>query len=332
MRTLSSSSQLSYISPLTASTLIIKLILVVTLLCSCSTAIETATDEAAHSSHLMHPHIDRFYGILTNNSYVFRLVGRADITAEHQELGISLADMAVDDPNEFYPLLCVVSETLQRCEFLYRNQDGNVMTLNGDQLDQLRTYTSNRRESLAAGFTHKQFKRAGLVLAWTIAPTTVFLQFASHNFSTVSKFFRKEIQLGLGVGSLVALALGTKLYLEHERYDSRQKITQFWQQQAPAHTPIPQLRQTDPFGISTTIYDQLLFAEEGKLEKLSMFWPMDKFTLNLAHEYNETLILYGSQDSSNLAMIHSRCFINEDTAELECTKIYPFTSHESSAE
>lgn len=301
----------------------------VTVSVALSSCLGAPLTEAPDSSRLSHPHRGSLVELIERGQ-MLQLMTREeaiDVLTKDDAAPLQESAAAVSSEAELVAVLCPLPrDEAQPCQSIFRNVAGEQIILSMEVLEQLYANVQERSEWM---HTHQLdlFKTRGmLVVGWSIAPTAVFLQFASHDYMKLSKYLKKELMLGLSVAGLIGMVAGTKAYFDYERRLMKQAGHEYWLSKAQPGTLMPPAALTPKVGAH--IYGHLIDGDEDELtdkvkkyKRLSLAHPMRRFTLELAQEYNETIILFEMQAE----LIHSRCLEDQSgSVELACSPIYPF--------
>lgn len=293
--------------------------------------------ETPDSSRLSHPHRGSLVELIERGQ-MLQLMTREEaidvLTTTDDVAQLQEGAAPASSEEELVAVLCPLPrDEAQPCQSIFRNVAGEQIILSMEVLQQLYANVQERSEWM---HTHQLdlFKTRGiLVVGWSVAPTAVFLQFASHDYMKLSKYLKKELMLGLSIAGLIGMVAGTKAYFDYERRLMKQVGHEYWLSKAQPGTLMPPTALTPKVGAH--IYGHLIDGDEDELtdkrkkyKRLSLAHPMRKFTLELAQEYNETIILFGMQAE----LIHSRCLEDQNgSVELVCSPIYPFEQTSTSS-
>lgn len=301
---------------------------------------------------LSHPHQE---GLSTQQSYnqivdklkhtyVFQFRNKNNLPAQlRQDLSADSEANSNQNPDSattLYPMLCAVEhrsginykeldddiDSLKRnitCHLIYRDAQNTSMALDLKVIQETNTYAFDRMQTLSNDPWILHLPKIVMAAGWSILPTTIFLQFASFDYSTGWKWFRpSELRIVASFAAMAALTVGSIAYLKHDQRHRQNKIKQYYSDQGLTDDQVPEFRLKQPYGISNQIYEHLLSSsissQRKRYDTLPLNLPINHFIQSFAQEYNESLILYDIDSEP----IHTQCFPDEDDiSSLQCQQL-----------
>ena len=177
------------------------------------------------------------------------------------------------------------------CTPIYYSQNSPV-TLSYTVLTKTRSYALDRAEYINETFETDPYNLApfALLTGWITLPGVTLISLSHYKISHLAQWHKNQAPLIIPVATLIGLIVATTAYLKHNQAITQRSINQLWQDKVGENAPLT--RQHDPYGQPHIHYKHLLKVRyQAKSRELT--GKVYGFSLDLAREYNEAVILYG---------------------------------------